>query len=142
MAARAEATRLVESDRSVNDLNMGTLEYRTAGESHGQALIALIEGLPAGVTLDITAANRELVRRQGGYGRGGRQRIEKDEVNILSGVRRGKTIGSPVAIQIANKVTALTPTMDQPIERRRRAVRGPCRIVPAMTPCTTRVARP
>ena len=82
---------------------MGTLEYRTAGESHGQALIALIEGLPAGVMLDIEAANRELVRRQGGYGRGGRQRIEKDEVNILSGVRRGKTIGSPVAIQIANK---------------------------------------
>ena len=82
---------------------MGTLEYRTAGESHGQALIALIEGLPASVTLDIEMANRELARRQGGYGRGARQRIEKDTVNILSGVRRGKTIGSPVAIQVANK---------------------------------------
>lgn len=82
---------------------MCTLEYRTAGESHGQALIALIEGLPAGVTLDIEAANRELARRQGGYGRGGRQRIEKDVVNILSGVRLGKTIGSPIAVQVANK---------------------------------------
>ncbi|HSW46798.1 MAG TPA: chorismate synthase [Phycisphaerae bacterium] len=79
------------------------LEYRTAGESHGRALIALIEGVPAGVKLDIDLANREMARRQGGYGRGGRQKIEKDEVNILSGVRRGRTIGSPVAIQIANK---------------------------------------
>jgi chorismate synthase len=82
---------------------MSTLEYRTAGESHGQALIALIEGLPAGTPLDIDAANVELARRQGGYGRGGRQKIEKDVVNLLSGVRRGKTIGSPVAIQLANK---------------------------------------
>ncbi|GMV97896.1 MAG: chorismate synthase [Phycisphaerae bacterium] len=82
---------------------MGRLEYRTAGESHGQALIALIEGLPAGVPLDLALANHELYRRQGGYGRGGRQKIEKDEVNILSGVRRGKTIGSPLAVQIANK---------------------------------------
>jgi chorismate synthase len=82
---------------------MSTLEYRTAGESHGQALIALIEGLPAGIPLDIETANRELQRRQGGYGRGGRQKIEKDTVNLLSGVRRGHTIGSPVAIQIANK---------------------------------------
>lgn len=82
---------------------MSTLEYRTAGESHGQALIALIEGLPAGVELDIELANRELGRRQGGYGRGGRQKIERDTVNILSGVRRGKTIGAPLAIQVANK---------------------------------------
>lgn len=82
---------------------MAFLDYRTAGESHGQALIALIEGLPAGVPLDIEVANRELARRQGGYGRGGRQKIEKDVVNLLSGVRRGHTIGSPVAVQIANK---------------------------------------
>src|SRR5688572_19296252 len=82
---------------------MSTLEYRTAGESHGQALIAFIEGLPAGFTLDLETANHELFRRQGGYGRGGRQKIEKDVVNILSGVRRGKTIGSPLAIQLANK---------------------------------------
>ncbi len=82
---------------------MSTLEYRTAGESHGQALIALIEGLPAGVELDIAAANHELARRQGGYGRGARQRIEKDEIRILSGVRRGRTIGSPLAVQIPNR---------------------------------------
>ncbi len=82
---------------------MSTLEYRTAGESHGQALIALIEGLPAGIPLDIDAANAEMLRRQGGYGRGGRQKIEKDTINILSGVRRNRTIGSPLAIQIANK---------------------------------------
>ncbi len=82
---------------------MANLEYRTAGESHGQALIALIEGFPAGVTLDLDLANGEMARRQGGYGRGGRQKIERDTVNILSGVRRGKTIGSPIAIQVANK---------------------------------------
>ncbi len=82
---------------------MSNLEYRTAGESHGQGLIALIEGLPAGVTLDMELANREMARRQGGYGRGGRQKIEKDTVNILSGIRRGRTIGSPLAIQIANR---------------------------------------
>jgi chorismate synthase len=82
---------------------MSNLEYRTAGESHGQALIALIEGMPAGVLLNIEAANREMARRQGGYGRGGRQKIERDTINILSGVRRGKTMGSPIAVQIANK---------------------------------------
>lgn len=82
---------------------MGNLDYRTAGESHGQALIALIEGLPAGITLDLEAINREMARRQGGYGRGGRQKIEQDAVNILSGVRRGKTIGSPIAVQVVNK---------------------------------------
>jgi chorismate synthase len=82
---------------------MSTLEYRTAGESHGQALISLVEGLPAGLPIDVELANRELARRQGGYGRGGRQKIEKDTINILSGIRRGRTIGSPVAIQLANK---------------------------------------
>jgi chorismate synthase len=82
---------------------MANLEYRTAGESHGQALIAFIEGFPAGVPLDIEGANREMARRQGGYGRGGRQKIERDAVNLLSGVRRGRSIGSPIAIQIANK---------------------------------------
>lgn len=82
---------------------MSTLEYRTAGESHGQSLIALVEGLPAGVDLDLELANRELARRQGGYGRGGRQKIEKDQVNLLSGVRRGRTIGSPIAIQVVNR---------------------------------------
>ncbi len=82
---------------------MPTLDYRTAGESHGQALIALIEGMPAGVTIDLALINGELARRQGGYGRGGRMKIERDEAVVLSGVRRGVTIGSPIALQIANR---------------------------------------
>jgi len=82
---------------------MSTLDYRTAGESHGQALIALVEGMPAGVKLDVDLINAELHRRQGGYGRGGRMKIEKDEINILSGVRRGITMGSPIAMQLMNK---------------------------------------
>src|SRR4051794_23130870 len=68
---------------------MATLTYRTAGESHGPALIALIEGMPAGVPVDKTFIDSELRRRQGGYGRGGRQKIEVDQVQIRSGVRRG-----------------------------------------------------
>ena len=82
---------------------MSTLDYRTAGESHGQALVVLIEGMPAGVTLDLGLIDAELRRRQGGYGRGGRQQIETDEVNVLSGIRCGVTIGSPIAAQIANR---------------------------------------
>jgi chorismate synthase len=82
---------------------MSDLTYRTAGESHGRALVVLIEGLPAGVTVDLDLINAELRRRQGGYGRGGRMKIEKDEAAVLAGVRRGLTIGSPVAVQIANR---------------------------------------
>jgi chorismate synthase len=79
------------------------IRFETAGESHGEALIALISGLPAGLTVDIDFINRELWRRQQGYGRGGRMKIETDKVHILSGVRHGKTIGSPIAIQIPNR---------------------------------------
>jgi len=82
---------------------MAKLDYRTAGESHGQKLIVLIEGMVAGVTLDRDMIDHELHRRQGGYGRGGRMAIESDSANILSGVRNGVTIGSPIAIEIANK---------------------------------------
>jgi len=82
---------------------MSILDYQTAGESHGPALIALVEGLPAGLTVDLDFINSELTRRQGGYGRGGRMRIERDAAIVLSGVRRGRTIGSPIAIQIANR---------------------------------------
>jgi chorismate synthase len=82
---------------------MTGLDYRTAGESHGQALMALVEGMPAEVSLDAGMINAELGRRQGGYGRGGRMRIERDEVNILSGIRQGKSIGSPIAMQIVNR---------------------------------------
>jgi chorismate synthase len=79
------------------------LRFFTAGESHGEALVALISGLPAGVPVDQEFVNHELWRRQQGYGRGGRMRIEKDEAHILSGVRHGKTIGSPVAMTLANR---------------------------------------
>src|ERR1700722_16146777 len=79
------------------------LLFSTAGESHGEALIALVQGLPAGLEVDQNFINRELWRRQQGYGRGGRMRIETDTAHILSGVRHGKTIGSPVAMQIANR---------------------------------------
>ena len=82
---------------------MCALDYRTAGESHGQALVTLIEGMPAGVPINLDFINAELARRQGGYGRGGRMKIERDTVNIRSGVRRGVTIGSPIAIEIANR---------------------------------------
>jgi chorismate synthase len=82
---------------------MAQLDYRTAGESHGRAVIVLVEGLPAGLTVDQDLINRELRRRQGGYGRGGRMKIEKDAVTFLSGLRRGVTIGSPLVMQIANR---------------------------------------
>ena len=79
------------------------LRFSTAGESHGEALVAVVSGLPAGVPFDQAFLDRDLWRRQQGYGRGGRMRIEKDTAHILSGVRHGKTIGSPVAMTLANK---------------------------------------
>ena len=82
---------------------MGLLSYRTAGESHGKALITLVEGLPAGVSIDKDFIDNELRRRQGGYGRGGRMKIETDTAEILSGVRRSKTTGAPVSMLILNR---------------------------------------
>jgi chorismate synthase len=79
------------------------LRFSTAGESHGEALVALLSGVPAGVPVDQTFLDHELWRRQQGYGRGGRMRIERDTAYILSGVRHGKTIGSPIAMTLANK---------------------------------------
>jgi len=79
------------------------IRFSTAGESHGEALIALVSGLPAGVPVDLDFVNRELWRRQQGYGRGGRMKIETDKAHVLSGVRHGKTIGSPVAIALVNR---------------------------------------
>jgi chorismate synthase len=77
--------------------------FTTAGESHGKALAAIIEGLPAGLEIDVEKINHELWRRQQGYGRGGRQKIESDKIEILSGVRHGKTLGSPIALLIENR---------------------------------------
>ena len=80
-----------------------SFRFNTAGESHGKGLIALCEGLPAGLPIDLDCINRQMWRRQQGYGRGGRMKIEKDEVEILSGVRHGKTLGTPVALLIRNR---------------------------------------
>jgi chorismate synthase len=79
------------------------LRFVTAGESHGQALVTWMSGLPAGVPVDLAFVDRELHRRQLGFGRGGRQRIEKDRADVLAGVRHGRTIGAPIAIRIENR---------------------------------------
>src|SRR6266566_2924336 len=79
------------------------LRFETAGESHGEWLVATINGLPAGIPISLEAVNRELWRRQQGYGRGGRMKIETDRAEIVAGVRHSHTIGSPVAIIIRNK---------------------------------------
>jgi len=79
------------------------MRFLTAGESHGPCLIAIVEGLPAGLVVDIEAIDRDLVRRQGGYGRGGRMNIERDRVEILGGLIAGQTTGAPVALRIENR---------------------------------------
>src|SRR3954454_13424276 len=106
--------------------------FNTAGESHGRALVAIVEGLPAGLEVDVELVNRELERRQWGYGRGGRMKIERDRAEVLSGVRHGRTLGSPVALQIENKdwknwtdiMSAGPPDLvDVPEEKMRRVKR-------------------
>ena len=77
--------------------------FRTAGESHGPALVAIVDGLPSNLDFDVDFVNSELGRRQGGFGRGGRMKIETDRVRVLSGVRHGKTLGSPVSMMIENR---------------------------------------
>ncbi|HET9885934.1 MAG TPA: chorismate synthase [bacterium] len=95
---------------------MSRLTYTTAGESHGSCVLAQIEGLPAGMRVPIELANALLKMRQGGYGRGGRQKIEKDEIEILTGVLRGQTIGSPLVLRIANRDARLdeAPPLHRP----------------------------
>jgi len=108
---------------------MSKLRFTTAGESHGQALVAILEGLPAGLRIEVDAIDRELARRQWGYGRGGRMKIEHDHAEILSGVRHGLTLGSPIALMIQNKdwanwtdVMSAEPR-DLPEEKSRRVKR-------------------
>lgn len=95
------------------------LRYQTAGESHGPALVATVLGAPAGLAVDTGFINRELVRRQGGYGRGGRQKLETDQVEVLTGVRRGLSIGAPITMVIRNRDSRLddlekTPPVHRP----------------------------
>src|SRR6476660_5355659 len=108
---------------------MSHFTFITAGESHGKGLVALIEGLPAGLPIDPAFLNRELWRRQQGYGRGGRMKIESDKVNILSGVRHGETLGSPIALLVENRdfanwheIMSVEP-LSEPTSRQRRVIR-------------------
>src|SRR6266545_3887425 len=80
-----------------------SFRFTTAGESHGPGLVAIVEGLPAGLELDRERVDREMARRQLGHGRGGRMKIESDSVEIRAGVRHGRTLGSPVAVLVANR---------------------------------------
>jgi chorismate synthase len=82
---------------------MAQLVVRTAGESHGPAIVALVEGFPAGVPVDAALVDADLARRQGGYGRGSRQQIEQDRVEILAGVRRGRTLPGPIVLVVRNR---------------------------------------
>ncbi len=95
---------------------MADLLVRTAGESHGPAILALIEGFPAGVPVDTDRIDADLARRQGGYGRGGRQRIESDRVEVLAGVRGGRTMPGPVALLVRNRDSRLeeAPAVTRP----------------------------
>src|ERR1041384_53043 len=100
--------------------------FSTAGESHGRALVAIVEGLPAGLPIDIEKINHELWRRQQGYGRGARMKIEQDQIEMRSGVRHGLTLGSPLALTIENKdwanwdqIMAAEPTELGPEKSRR-----------------------
>jgi chorismate synthase len=109
------------------------LRFTTAGESHGKALVTIVEGLPAGLPVTAAAVERDLARRMQGYGRGARMRIERDAIEWLSGVRAGETLGSPVAMLIANRdwanwedVMAHEPADGEPVgELRRRRVSRP-----------------
>ncbi|MCX5670808.1 MAG: chorismate synthase, partial [Planctomycetota bacterium] len=76
---------------------------RTAGESHGPAIVALVEGFPAGVPVDAALIDADLARRQGGYGRGSRQQVEQDRVEVLAGVRRGRTLPGPILLVVRNR---------------------------------------
>lgn len=99
---------------------MPRLDYQTAGESHGHSLLTIVTGMPEGLAVDRAFVDAELRRRQGGYGRGGRQRIESDSAEFLSGLRAGVTIGSPIAIRIANKDSRLDdPAKTPPLYRPR-----------------------
>src|SRR5260370_34744730 len=79
------------------------LRLLTAGESHGKTLLAVIDGFPAGLAIDTLRIDRELERRQGGYGRGGRRKLETDTVEVLTGIGQGTTLGSPVTLAVANR---------------------------------------
>ena len=93
------------------------LRYQTAGESHGKALVALVTGFPAGVALSVEPIDAELRRRQGGYGRGDRQKLETDQVDFLSGLWQGTSIGSPITLMVPNHDYKIETMEDLPRPR-------------------------
>jgi chorismate synthase len=106
------------------------LRFLTSGESHGPALTVVVEGLPAGLPIDRAAIDADLKRRQGGYGRGGRMKIESDSVEVLAGIRHGRTLGSPVTLLIRNKDyenwrDVMSPDPAPPAAAERRALKRP-----------------
>src|SRR5512134_1387206 len=106
------------------------LRFLTDGESHGPGLTVVVDGLPAGVPVDRQAIDADLQRRQGGYGRGGRMKIEKDAVEVLSGVRHGRTLGSPVCLVVRNRDhenwrDVMSPDPQPEAARERRRLRYP-----------------
>ena len=117
---------------------MSTLRYLTAGESHGKGLSALMEGIPANLELTAEYINNELARRQMGYGRGGRMKIETDTAEILSGIRFGRTLGSPIALFIENRdwenwqEVMSSPPLNPPFNK--KGGRGSCH-PPPPRPC-------
>jgi chorismate synthase len=109
---------------------MASLRFLTAGESHGPALTVIVEGLPAGVPVDRARLDSDLRRRQGGYGRGGRMKIESDAVEVLGGVRHGRTLGSPVSVVVRNKdhvnwKDVMSPEPQPPDAPKRRVLKYP-----------------
>src|SRR6185436_11349025 len=109
---------------------MASLRFLTAGESHGPALTVIVEGLPAGVPVDRGRLDSDLRRRQGGYGRGGRMKIESDSVEVLGGVRHGRTLGSPVSVVVRNRdhvnwKDVMSPDPQPPEARQRRVLKHP-----------------
>ena len=102
----------------------------TAGESHGPGLTCIVEGLPAGLPLEREALDRDLARRQLGHGRGGRMKIERDRAEVTGGVRHGRTLGGPIALQVVNRDYAnweerMNPVAGRGRDRRRSTCRGP-----------------
>jgi len=99
--------------------------YLTAGESHGPALVGILDGLPAHLRLDVESINETLARRQGGYGRGGRMKIERDEVEFLAGVRGSETLGSPIAVMVRNRDFENVRALMDPITGAGKALTNP-----------------
>ena len=100
------------------------LRLLTAGESHGPELIGVLEGVPAGFAIDVAKINRDLARRQRGYGRGGRMAIESDQARVVSGIRFGSTLGSPISIVIENRDLIPGPRAIHDVIGREDAARG------------------